>query len=85
MSGNVKTHKFNVTLKIPVEIEILRETNPEELPKDAQIDREYNGWWWRNVDDCNQYSDEFFETREDALDEAKKHFLEYFGKLINER
>jgi len=86
MSKKSITRKFTITLKIPVEIEILRETDPMELGEEYKIDGKYNGWWWNGLDGLAKYhsTQNFCETVQDAVDEAKEYLQREFMKDLEQ-
>ncbi len=78
MSNSRTTRRFTITLKIPVEIEILRETDPAEL--DQPIDGEYFGWFWAGIGEYidGLTTETLCDTKEDAIEDAKEFLHERF-------
>ena len=79
--------KKTITVKVPFtcEIEVLRETDQEELDcANEVIDGEWGGWWWRasliapdGIEVDLSSDDDYCETEKDAFEIAKEQLKEY--------
>jgi len=77
--------KITITLKFDVDIEIERETDPEELAvfkhKIWGDKQQFGGWYWI-AKDANMCSSDLFETKTDAIDDAKEKLKDSFSKRL---
>ena len=76
-------------LQIKVEIEILRETDNEELKvlDETLIDEQYGGWWWQAKISTSRtekelQSDVHYETKQSALECAKEEIKQYLEEHV---